>query len=160
MWSLPHTESNPRRSQSSAVGKMSDGFAKGTGYIIPSMHVGMWTPNRMPGASVELRRRPGPDQLHLAVRCPRPDEHGSVDLPVGRDLVGARRPAERTGLEHLRDHLGAVRALGPLHGSRHDHDRIVGEHRPLVALERGVLGVEALLEVDRLLVLEVPGPER
>src|SRR5947207_11308782 len=57
MWSLPHTESNPSRSHSRAVGRMSDGFAKGTGYIMPSMQVGMWTPNRMPATSVELRRR-------------------------------------------------------------------------------------------------------
>src|SRR5262245_54441917 len=104
MWSLPHTESNPSRSQSSAVGRISDGFAKGTGYIIPSMQVGMWTPKRMP-ASVELGRVPGADQLHLAVRSPGPDEHGGVDLPVGRDLVGAGRAADRPRLEHLGDHL-------------------------------------------------------
>ena len=30
---------------------MSSGFAKGTGYIMPSMHVGMWTPNLMRAAS-------------------------------------------------------------------------------------------------------------
>ncbi len=46
MWSLPHTESKPTCSASTAVGRMSSGFANGTGYIIPSMHVGMWTPNR------------------------------------------------------------------------------------------------------------------
>src|SRR5262245_46186315 len=45
MWSLPHTESKPSSSQSSAVGRMSAGVANGTGYIIPSMQVGMWTPN-------------------------------------------------------------------------------------------------------------------
>src|SRR4026207_795614 len=47
MWSLPHTESNPSSSHKSAAGRMSEGFAKGTGYIMPSMHVGMWTPNLM-----------------------------------------------------------------------------------------------------------------
>src|SRR5712691_9220669 len=117
MWSLPHTESNPSRSHRSAVGRTSDGFAKGTGYIIPSMHVGMWTPNRMPLPSVELGGRPGPDELHLAVRPPRPDEDGGLDLPVGRDLVGAGGPAHRSGLEHLGDPLGPLGALGPIHGA-------------------------------------------
>src|SRR5687768_11759532 len=54
MWSLPHTESKPTRSASCAVGSTSAGPANGTGYIMPSMHVGMWTPNlmgRMPPAS-------------------------------------------------------------------------------------------------------------
>src|SRR5204863_6687770 len=118
MWSLPHTESNPSRSHSRAVGRMSDGFAKGTGYIIPSMQVGMWTPNRMPATSVELRRRPGADELHLAVRSPGPDEHRGLDLAVGRDLGGARRAAHRSRLEHLGDHLAAIGALGPLRGRR------------------------------------------
>ena len=57
MWSLPHTESNPSRSQSSAVGRMSDGAANGTGYIMPSMQVGMWTPNLTRGSSTTAPAR-------------------------------------------------------------------------------------------------------
>ena len=58
MWSLPHTESKPSSSHRSAVGRMSEGFAKGTGYIMPSMHVGMWTPNLMQRGSRRLTGGP------------------------------------------------------------------------------------------------------
>src|SRR5688572_10411589 len=74
MWSLPHTESNPSASHKSAVGRMSDGFAKGTGYIMPSMHVGMWTPNLMRRAPEisrtghERRQQLGRDQSELLDR--------------------------------------------------------------------------------------------
>ena len=57
MWSLPHTESNPSRSQSSAMGRMSAGAANGTGYIMPSMQVGMWTPNLTRGSSTTAPAR-------------------------------------------------------------------------------------------------------
>src|SRR6185369_1663798 len=107
MWSLPHTESKPTRSASSAVGRMSDGRANGTGYIMPSIHVGMWTPNlidpsspfsiflaRSAARSIQLRWIPRLDEVDLARGRPGPDEHGGVDLAVGRDLVRPRRAAD------------------------------------------------------------------
>src|SRR5580765_6636268 len=99
MWSLPQTESNPSSSHKSAVGRMSEGFAKGTGYIMPSMHVGMWTPNLMrrapqiSGAGHERRQQLGRDESELLDRVGLADGQG--DGGVETRLDPGREPPPR-----------------------------------------------------------------
>src|SRR5262245_42636419 len=158
MWSLPQTESKPSSSHRSAVGRTSEGFAKGTGYIMPSMHVGMWTPNFMRGAPEgsaaggEPRRELGGDLPELLRRVGVADGQGDGDVeaglhprgePAARVIGGA---GEREGVDLLLgDEGGARLAAGP---RRPDGERLG-------------LGDAGLAE-DRLAVEvgEVPGEDR
>src|SRR5262245_32216387 len=101
---------------------MSAGRAKGTGYIMPSMQVGMWTPNlsgiaspsmragnRTPAASRLLPR--GPElcadarDLPSDVGSARHDGHHGVEPRLGqaaepRPAVGGS-PGQRERLDHV-----------------------------------------------------------
>src|SRR6185369_7673359 len=121
MWSLPHTESNPSASHKSAVGRMSEGFAKGTGYIMPSMHVGMWTPNlmrRAPEVSaprLERRQQLGRDESELVDRVGLADGQGDGGVearlepglePLPRVIGSA---GQREGVDLVLGHEGRAR---------------------------------------------------
>src|SRR6186997_799030 len=113
MWSLPHTESNPSSSHKSAVGRMSEGFAKGTGYIMPSMHVGMWTPNLMRRApeisETRLQRRPqlGRDESELLDRVGLPRGQGDGRVEARLD-PGSEPPARVIGRAGEREGVDLV----------------------------------------------------
>src|SRR6185503_20965272 len=143
MWSLPHTESNPRRSHRSAVGRMSDGFAKGTGYIIPSIQVGMWTPNRM-ALPLLLPRRPR--GLRVA-----PDVLGQVAL--GRQDRDRRVQPRRGPAGEL-----ATAVLGRARHRERIDDRVVHQIRGAsapaerLAERAGAVGPETGVQQDGLAV--------
>src|SRR5262245_39547375 len=101
MWSLPHTESKPTSSASSARGRMSSGRAKGTGYIMPSMQVGMWTPNPSGmGSPLLAGGAQGPDARDLRGGVGARGNDGDWRVEAGVGPAGELLPALLGGAGH------------------------------------------------------------
>src|SRR5437867_2035650 len=119
---------------------MSAGFANGTGYIMPSMHVGMWTPNF--SGIVFLRfARSGPPRPHRAAGRrsayrARPQRTRLIRRRADAPDVIRRR--QHGAVHTVGDLTGEAQRLRPLHAEQNRH---VPRARDVV--ETNVVEIEA-----------------